>query len=109
MNIIIQDTESLELSTFEDVEKIIPSGLSGKALNYGQGEGQFQIEDTVWGIYIRSNNTYLLQYEEGLKNWNELQEIVNLIHKSINAAFGVNCTLRVEGKLENNQPHEKYT
>lgn len=48
------------LSSLQDLQKIISRKRKGKALNYGQGEGQVEIDDTVWGIYFRSRERFLV-------------------------------------------------
>ena len=54
-----------DLLSLQDLEQIIPKNRKGKALNYGQGEGQVQIDETVWGIYYGRKKRYYIQYEEG--------------------------------------------
>ncbi len=64
MRIELQNYEG-DLLSLKDLEKIIPENRKGKALNYGQGEGQVQIDETVWGIYFGRKEQYFIQYEEG--------------------------------------------
>jgi hypothetical protein len=108
MNIVIKNSQGVELGKEEDLAKFIPASLSGKTLNYGQGEGQFQVEQTIWGIYSNEDGIYTLQYEEGLINWNEFEKICSAIIAQIKESFGSHLQCCIEGKLENYESHEKY-
>jgi len=107
MDISIETNQNL-VTCLNDLEKFVPESLSGKALNYGQGEGQFKIEDTVWGIYVSKENVYTLQHEEGSIDIKKFIEITNLLILQIESEFGKNIRFKVQGKLNHYQPHEKY-
>ena len=109
MNINIEGSQGINISSLEDLAKIIPNNLNGKALNYGQGEGQVEIDGSIWGMYCGGKEHYFLQYEEGLKDWNTFKDLLNAIIKQIQSEFGPNLKFTIEGKLENYEPHEKYT
>ena len=108
MRAILENTQELEISSMDDISRLIPSSMSGKALNYGQGEGQFKIENSIWGIYYHSSNKYSLQFEEGLLSWEELQNIVSILIKHINVEFQTNINYLFEGMLEHYDIHSKY-
>lgn len=63
MNIIINDADNMAFTCLDDLANIIPKSCDGKVVNYGQGEGQIEIEDSIWGIYYNGENCYHLQYE----------------------------------------------
>lgn len=109
MNIIIEGSKDVEISSLHDLAKIIPASLRGKALNFGQGEGQVEIEGTIWGMYCGGRENYLLQYEEGLISWEEFEPILKAIQDKIKIEFGSQIRFIVEGKLEHFEAHEKYT
>ena len=101
----------MDIQSLNDIGKLVPRSLNGKALNYGQGEGQFQIEDTVWGIYCTGpvDSPYFLQYEEGLVTWPRLEELIIALTAQIREEFGSVIEFVVEGKLEHYESHEKFT
>ncbi|MDQ8205741.1 hypothetical protein [Pelagicoccus sp. SDUM812003] len=66
-----------EFLKLEDLEAIIPTGRKGKALNYGQGEGQVQIDDSVWGVYVGRSKEYFIQYEEGSLSKVAFKDLLN--------------------------------
>ena len=99
MKIIIEGCNDLGILSIEQLSQFIPVGLNGKPLNYGQGEGQMEIEGTVWGIYC-NKNTYLLQFEEGSLDWLTMQKLVVAILENISEKFGREIKYRVEGCLD---------
>ena len=110
MRIIIRGSRGIEFRSLDDLAKLVPSTLTGKSLNYGQGEGQVQIEKTIWGVYVRQQDKdYCLQYEEGLEEPKEFQLILRAILNNLKSEFGQNLTFIVEGCLEHYESHEKYT
>ena len=109
MRILIDDKNKIEFDSLTDLAKLIPSSLNGKAINYGQGEGQVEIEGTIWGIYYTDKKyQFCLQYEEGVIEWSSLQHICHLILEQIRLAFGQDIEFYAEGCLEHYEPHEKY-
>jgi hypothetical protein len=109
MNIIIESDRKIEISSLSDLRKIIPHTTSGRALNYGQGEGQIEINGTIWGMYCGDREHYLLQYEEGLEDWSDFKMLLQQIMEQIQSEFGPGLKFIIEGKLEHYQSHEKYT
>jgi len=69
-----------EFITQNDLKKIVPEKRKGKALNYGRGEGQIEIDETVWGVYFGENGNYYMQFEEGHL---PPSEFINLLHDLI--------------------------
>ena len=67
----------------------------------GQGEGQIEIEGTVWGLYVNSENYYYFAFEEGFIDWKRFTSLVESILAKINQEFGGDFSLVVEGALSN--------
>ncbi|MEH6547724.1 MAG: hypothetical protein V7701_14905 [Sneathiella sp.] len=101
MKIKLLNSENVRFNSLQDLSKVIPEELSGKAVNYGQGEGQVEISNTVWGFYIDSDNNYYMQYEEGVEDWSLIQTLVASITEKINKEFGVEMKLVLEGPHTN--------
>ena len=55
----------VEFDSPAELARLIPKRLGGKVLNYGQGEGQLQIDAGVWGFYVGDSGLYYLAFEEG--------------------------------------------
>lgn len=100
MKIIIKGCDDLNICSIEDLAKLIPSALDGKPLNYGQGEGQIEIDSTVWGVYCDENDTYILQFEEGVLEWLVLQKVVVALIENISNKSGQALTFYIEGCLD---------
>ena len=84
------------LLSLKDLEKIIPANRKGKALNYGQAEGQVKIDETVWGIYrTKEKNRYMIQYEEGSLSPSEFSEYMKDLIDNLFTNFTED--LKVEG------------
>jgi len=109
MNIIIENGKDIKFTCLNDLNKIIPNELNGEVVNYGQGEGQVEIEGTIWGIYCAADDKYTLQYEEGHIEWNQFMGLTNNIIDQLKMAFGSHLNFTVQGVLEHYEPHEKYT
>ncbi|MBW4693301.1 MAG: hypothetical protein KME27_16235 [Lyngbya sp. HA4199-MV5] len=97
MKIIIEGCDDLDICSMEDLPKLIPSTLNGKPLNYGQGEGQIEIEGTVWDLYYSENDTYILQFEEGVIEWLMLQKIVSALMENISDKFCRDVKFHIKG------------
>ena len=101
MKLILKNSSNIEFKSKEDLNKVIPDQLKGKALNYDQGEGQVEIENTVWGFYVNDNNEYYMTYEEGVISWEKLTIIINEIIAKINIEFKVETSIMTEGPFTN--------
>ena len=71
----------------KDLESVVPKMRSGRVLNYGQGEGQVQIDDTVWGVYVGREGEYYLQYEEGTLSPKEFGEYLSDVVEHLEVNF----------------------
>ena len=90
MLINFSNTRDVNLGSLGDLSKLIPTNRQGNALNYGQGEGQVQIDNTVWGFYVSNNGNYFMQYEEGVETWSTIQALVKEIEEHLQLQFGNN-------------------
>jgi len=104
----IEDQNQFIILSLADLERIIPLERSGKALNYGQGEGQIQIENTIWGFYITDHKNYRIQFEEGKLSWEQFNLYYEEIFNKIRLEFGNDIEFVSEGILQNCKPHEKF-
>lgn len=50
---------------------MLPEGMAGDALNYGQGEGQLRIGGAVWGFYRTDSGDYSCVLEEEVLSFEE--------------------------------------
>jgi len=85
----------MEIRSLNDLRGLIPEGMDGEALNYGQGEGQWRIGSTVWGIYI-GRDGYYVQLEEGTVAVRAAARLVNGILKRVRSIWGE----RIQGEIE---------
>ncbi len=91
---------SKEIEFPDDFNDLVPESFSGKCLNYGQGEGQVQIGETVWGFYYGSNNG-VIQFEEGSISWEDFIKITNAIKEHIEKLMNCSIELILEGAFNN--------
>ncbi|MEL7025038.1 MAG: hypothetical protein AAGL69_14985 [Pseudomonadota bacterium] len=87
MKIKLGSNCTLDIPSPKDLLQLVPEGISGEVLNYGQSEGQVRIGETVWGAYLDHNNEYYLQFEESELMWAELAALVDKILEHLR----VNC------------------
>lgn len=109
MKIIISNAADIDFESKVDLNRLIPEGIDGNVLNYGQGEGQVLIDSLVWGIYCSNEDTYILQYEEGLIDFLTLLALTTRIIDKLKREFNQNLIFKIEGLLEHQESHEKYT
>ena len=76
--------------------------------NYGQGEVQIELAGTIWGLYDKTSTSYILQYEEGMLDVSDFQNLLQLLLEQIKACFGNNIELKATGMLNPQEPIEKY-
>jgi len=101
MKLILKKSSNIEFQNKEDLNKVIPEKLNGKVLNYGQGEGQVEIENTVWGFYVNKDGDYYMAYEEGVVGLKELTNIIGAIVNKINEEFKTKTNIMAEGLFTN--------
>ncbi|MDA7527788.1 hypothetical protein N8590_02255 [bacterium] len=77
----------------------IPTSVSAKQLNYGQGEGQIQVEDCVWGIYVDFDreHAYKIQFEEGTLSLPQFIRHIELIKDAAESFFKVSFKVEIIG------------
>lgn len=102
MKLILLNSENINFTCKGDLAKAIPKNTIGKVLNYGQGEGQVEISNTVWGFYKNSdNNNYYIQLEEGAIEWDALLVLVINIIDELNSNFSCAINVIAEGPYKN--------
>ena len=99
MNILLNNADTLDFRCFEDLSRVIPDNCTGKPVNFGQGEGQVEINETIWGFYANKNGTYCMTLEEGTLDWHSFTILVESIVSKINQSFGVKIQIEAEGPL----------
>jgi hypothetical protein len=98
---LLLNSKEIGFGSREDLEKAIPEGMSGYVLNFGQGEGQVEIDSTVWGFYVNSEESYYMSFEEGLIEFREFERLVGAITNALSLRFGVPLNVSVEGSFSN--------
>ena len=101
MELYLRGTDKIRFSCDEDLLKVIPDGSKGRALNFGQGEGQVEIDGTQWGFYIDQTGLYHMAFECGNLDWRTLNNLVEGIISAINKSFDVNVHVEVKGPFTN--------
>lgn len=101
MKLMLRNASNVEFSCLDDLSKTIPKNYQGKPLNFGQGEGQVEIDGTVWGFYVSDSGDYCMQFEEGYLDWHSLNNLVESIVSAIDISFGVSAKIEVEGPFTN--------
>jgi len=66
MKIRLNCCREVGVDGYEGLRALIPKGMDGEALNYGQGEGQLRIGSSVWGFYVEDSSTCYFVLEEGV-------------------------------------------
>jgi hypothetical protein len=77
-------------------QMLLPSGADTEILSYGQGEGQFRLEQTVWGFYW--NDPACLRLEQGELSPEEFQGLASLLVQHIQDQFGADLRVRFVGE-----------
>lgn len=102
MKFIIKADKELEFP--DNFAELIPASYTGEVINYGQGEGQIKLGETVWGFYY-GDDYCVVQYEEGTLEWPAIVSIVNAIKENLENLFECPIELVPEGPF-NNQEQE---
>jgi hypothetical protein len=101
MKILLFNSNNIAFKTKDDLSRVIPVCMNGKVLNFGQGEGQVEIENTVWGFYVYSNSSYYMAYEEGSIDWGQLKALIDAILSQLKKEFGSSIEFIAEGPFTN--------
>ncbi len=99
MKLVLFESDDIEFNCAADLQCFIPEHLTGKVLNYGQGEGQFEIEGGVFGVYVNNDNNYYIAYEEGFMDWSILKTLVDAILDSVNEVYSTDMYFVAEGPI----------
>lgn len=94
----------------DDFADLIPPNFSGEVLNYGQGEGQIRIEDTVWGFYYGKEEC-CVQFEEGTVELEKFNEITIAVKANLEERLGCSIAFILRGifnsEIENSSPENQ--
>ena len=101
MKIKVISDNNFDISNKEDFLKFIPNEIHGEILNYGQGEGQIKLYNTIWGIYSDEDNCYCLVYEEGQAEWVTIKKIMDSIEHKLKSEISQEIELIIVGALRN--------
>lgn len=97
MNITLKNTDQMSISSLSDLEELVPEGMTGKALGYGQGEGQLRIGNSVWGFYVTNAGDRSLTLEEGVLSFEEASAIAIGIIDRMRSRWGTYIVSEVRG------------
>ncbi len=82
----------------DELQPFVPTSLDAAQLNYGQAEGQFRIEDTMWGVYeAESSNEMRLQFEEGTMDPSRFIAHLEAIRFAAEQFFDFPVRIEIEG------------
>jgi hypothetical protein len=105
MKLLLKPSPS-ELTELEALSIFIPSKRLGKPLNLAQCEGQFQIDQTIWGLYFNDDGNYFIQYEEGsLEPLDFTKLLCDLVE---NIEENLNCKVFIDGILHSASSYGSY-
>src|SRR5690606_28280359 len=90
----------------ESLRAMIPENRHGRPLNIGQGEGQFKIDETVWGVYFDEAGRYYIQFEEGKADLVQFQKILSDIVSEVRKTLL--CEITVHGMFQGSKTHGNY-
>ena len=97
MRLLLKTTNPISFDCKSDLAKAIPTGMPGQPLNYGQGEGQVEIDGTVWGFYIDEEQKYHMAFEEGVVEWVKIQDLVSEIVEALSQNFSTSISVQAVG------------
>lgn len=101
MRITLKNSQRLSINSKSDLNLLIPDGVNGAAINYGQGEGQFEINGSVWGIYADRDGLYNLVFEEGELDFNEFISTAQSVIDKVCLLTGDPIYTTVSGSFQN--------
>ena len=101
MKLSLLNSANIAFNKKDELLRVIPYKMNGKVLNYGQGEGQIEIEGVVFGFYLNNENIYYMQFEEGVIDWIDLVKLIDAIILKIEKEFNSNIKLMAEGFYTN--------
>ena len=86
----------------DQLKPFVPIALDAVEDNYGHGEGQFRIEDTLWGIYVSDSPTERrAQFEEGTLSPNRFVAHLEGIRHAAEQYFGFSFHIEIIGIFAN--------
>jgi hypothetical protein len=101
MKLKLLNSDKVEFKDSNDLSLVIPENMKGRVVNYGQREGQVEIEGIVFGFYVGEDKKYYFSFEEGVGEWERIKVLVEAIESKIQKEFGEDIRLLAEGSLTN--------
>lgn len=95
MKIYLLNADAIVVRGPEDLARMVPADRTGEPLNYGQGEGQFRVDDTAWGFYCAPRP--YLQFEEGSLPPTQVLRMLDAILGAIRKAWGADIDVSICG------------
>ena len=87
---------------------MVPEGMTGDALNYGQGEGQLRIGGSVWGFYATDSGDYSCVLEEGVLSFEAAAAIAIGVIGRVRSLWGSQIESEVRG-CHHDDPPMRFT
>jgi hypothetical protein len=95
--ITLKNADRISIRSLDDLAAMVPDGMTGDALNYGQGEGQLRIGESVWGFYVVDSGVYSCVLEEGVLSFEEASEVALGIIGRMRSLWGTQIESEVRG------------
>lgn len=106
IRVVCPKHKTLDYPAEHQLQPFVPKGAI--QLNYGQGEGQIRIGESIWGIYWSAPDVYSIQFEEGDLTLSEFVVSLEKIKGALQSYFSFSVELRLSGALHGREPHERY-
>ncbi|MDJ0848551.1 MAG: hypothetical protein QNK04_09255 [Myxococcota bacterium] len=88
----------LEYDARDELLPFVPASLDAAQDNFGQGDGQIRIEDTLWGVYeVGSSYEMHLRFEEGSLSPERFQAHLEGIRQAAEQYFGFPVRIEIVG------------
>ncbi len=97
--LLVEDGERIDIvfgPPGKELACFVPDGMEWKQINYGQGEGQININGNEWGIYYSVNGGISIILHDGEVDYSEA---LALVEKIKNKVFGER-TVKIEHRSE---------
>ena len=97
LQITLRNADQVAITDLSVLQSLVPDQMDGEALNWGQGEGQLRVEDTVWGFYINDAKDYSYTLEEGVVSLEQASAIAIGILERIRIRWGQEIESELRG------------
>lgn len=98
IRLVARSGDALEPNPSDQLVPFIPRDREARQLNHGQGEGQIQVQRTVWGVYVDPvTRGYRLQFEEGHLTPEQFSSILESIRVAAEDYFRQPIAVSISG------------